>query len=1695
MTEDVSAGRLVAEVVSDTTGFARDAKKKIDAEVRAIKARIKAEIDTKGLATQAKVAAREASQAAVVRLKVQLDTKGLIGQARAAAVLASSAATVKLKAEIDTRGLAAQAKAAAAASTASAVSVPVGADTAKAEGEVEAFKQRTKRDGVSIPVRVDGKGLSAAASGLKGLSLAPAIAGGVFLLGTAIVQLGGGLIAVTSAASQAVGTLAIIPNLAGIAAQGVAALFIGLNGVGSALGAMGKAEAATTAATASGGAQATATARAIQSAARQRTRAAQAVKDAQVGLKDAQQAADDQAISGARAVADARRALADARTEAVDRQRAAIETVSDAEWTLARAQESAVAAQKDLTAARIDAKQHIDDLNAALKSGVLDEKAAMLAVEKAKQNLQDTNWNVMSSDLDKKNADLAVKQAEDALGKIQSANKKTAVSAAKANKDGVEGSDQVKNARDGVRDALHAEQEDTENLANAQREAAKTQIDSARNIELALRAVGDAVKQNKDGEVAAARAIEQAQRGVVDAKQNYVDAQQAVKDANESAAAGGTKAAAAQTALAAAMAKLSPAGRKFVKFIYGLKPQWIGLRNAVQEALLPPIQRGVTAALPLLKTLQGGLVDSATIAGGLGESLGKALGEKSFNKDVGTIMDSNNRAMQSFGDAGLNVVQILRHIAVAAGPLVERFAAWTEKLTAGWAEEVKVGRETGKLQVWLGKAGDTAALLGSIIGHLVGALFGMGKAAAPAGQELLATFDKISKKWDTFANSDEGQKQMKAFFDATKPVTEELGKLVVNLVDFITKAGAGGGGSLNGFLQTLNFILGALNKFMSIPGVAPVIGALLTMAGVGGALGLVAASVLKIGKNLGKLKKFTGLQSLIDKVKGAKDAIDDELPKDKAKTKALDGLDGSAKKTGKSLGGKFVAGVKAASGAVVTGAKALGGWVVSMAKMGAATAATTVKMLAQRAAAVAVRLAALAARAASIAWTAVQWLLNVAMDANPIGAIVLGIGLLIGAFILAWKHSELFRKIVTGALNGLKVAALAVFHAVGDAVQWVIGFVGDHWKLLLGILGGPFVAALVLIITHWSQIKAVFWAAVTWVVGAFAKAWAGVKKIFTDPIGAAKTAIVALLGATGLLKPFNAVWGWVKNIFSKAWSAVKKIFTDPIGAAKTALDTMLGATGLRKPFNAVWGWIKSTFSTAWAGLKKIFTDPIGAAKIVLDQILGKLGLRKTFSDAVGAITKIWDGLKAAAKTPIKFIIDTVLNSGLIDGFNWIADKVGVKTTIPHIPLPKGFEDGGQIPGRPSSKDNLVARGPMGQQIGLATGEFITNAKETAKNLPLLKAINAGKIRLNSAVQTGFADGGIFGKVKDGIGNLVSKGKDLGGDVLDVLKDPLAWFKKRMAAPLDRMKELGTSPYAETVKKVPRMAVDLVGNKAKEILSGLGIGSDPGAAAVGPGITGGRNGAYGGVKPWVAAAGDLIRNMFHVGSIGGVGGRPNKSDHPLGLALDFMVGKDKAKGNAIAAYMMKMRNQLRLTYLIWYDRIASASHGWKWRPYTHPNGPTSNPTLRHEDHVHASFMANVPGFAKGGLFGGDMFDVGSGRDRVPNTEELVKSLGITFDTGGWLGHGKNGRTVVDNKSGMDEAVLNHNAWTGASSVLSRIAAIATQMRTGEAAAGGEAPLVGSLSLTVGDKRDIPEALDEVDHRLRVIKRGGVYASRT
>lgn len=154
--------------------------------------------------------------------------------------------------------------------------------------------------------------------------------------------------------------------------------------------------------------------------------------------------------------------------------------------------------------------------------------------------------------------------------------------------------------------------------------------------------------------------------------------------------------------------------------------------------------------------------------------------------------------------------------------------------------------------------------------------------------------------------------------------------------------------------------------------------------------------------------------------------------------------------------------------------------------------------------------------------TAVQWLLNAALWANPITWVILALVALVAAFAIAYTQSEAFRNFVAAAFDWVKNAAISLWN-------WI----KQNWMLLLGILTLPFGGAVLIIIQYWDQVMNFIKA----VPGRIAGFFSGISNLLYN---SGRDLIHGFLeGAGSLLKTvgqffINKLPGWIQTPFKKA---------------------------------------------------------------------------------------------------------------------------------------------------------------------------------------------------------------------------------------------------------------------------------------------------------------------------------------------------------------------------------------------------------------------------------------------------------------------------------------------------------------------------------------------------------------------------------
>ena len=166
--------------------------------------------------------------------------------------------------------------------------------------------------------------------------------------------------------------------------------------------------------------------------------------------------------------------------------------------------------------------------------------------------------------------------------------------------------------------------------------------------------------------------------------------------------------------------------------------------------------------------------------------------------------------------------------------------------------------------------------------------------------------------------------------------------------------------------------------------------------------------------------------------------------------------------------------------------------------------------------------------------TAAQWLLNAALTANPVGLLIVAIAALVAGLIIAYKHSETFRNIVNAAFGAIKTVVTTV-------VEFITGFIRDHWKLMIALILGPMGIIIGQVITHWDKIKLVFQIAVGIVKSIVTTAFNAIRDFFHDSVAGWKTII-------------NNAWDAIKEAFQKAKDTLATIAGNIKDAVGTAFD-------------------------------------------------------------------------------------------------------------------------------------------------------------------------------------------------------------------------------------------------------------------------------------------------------------------------------------------------------------------------------------------------------------------------------------------------------------------------------------------------------------------------------------------------------------
>lgn len=206
--------------------------------------------------------------------------------------------------------------------------------------------------------------------------------------------------------------------------------------------------------------------------------------------------------------------------------------------------------------------------------------------------------------------------------------------------------------------------------------------------------------------------------------------------------------------------------------------------------------------------------------------------------------------------------------------------------------------------------------------------------------------------------------------------------------------------------------------------------------------------------------------------------------------------------------------------------KAAPEWISENRTMLAALGVAILAMNTNLIAATAASLAHSAAKKAELVWTEANtvatWAMNAAMSANPIGAVVAVIALLVAGLVTLWNNSETVRGVIKGLWEGLKTAATVT----GDLLSAILGFIRQALEPVTGKISELVSAFTGLVSTALEPVRAAFsylWGMIESGLSIISSIQASVSAFAVNALGGLYNYIQPVIGAV------SALWGSIES--------------------------------------------------------------------------------------------------------------------------------------------------------------------------------------------------------------------------------------------------------------------------------------------------------------------------------------------------------------------------------------------------------------------------------------------------------------------------------------------------------------------------------------------------------------------------------------
>lgn len=793
-----------------------------------------------------------------------------------------------------------------------------------------------------------------------------------------------------------------------------------------------------------------------------------------------EQAAQD-AITSANSIQMAQMNLAQVQRNAAEQQIQALQSVKQAQQGVEQADYALSEAQYNLNQAWERAREQIRQLDDQLADSKLNVQQAELAIKQAEYQQKLINQNAYSTAIDREQAALNVARAHQQLTDAQDQETAAQYAATRANKEGIDHSQIIIQAKQAVTAATYGQQDAHFAYADAQRRLTLTQLNDAQQIKQAQMQVAMVEEQAAYQRKRDAEEVHFAEQSVT----NTIKAQQlawAAMISTENQAA---------NQFAKDMSRMSPAAQDLVRQILSMRGEFKALQTAAQTAIAPGVTKFLQGLQVLMPTIQREVTKLGGLIGDTFAGIGRELSKPAAAHVLDGLINNGIQFAKIVGPAFGMFAGTLAKIGSQKGATdgLGNLLAGFGKGLAGMADAI--GKNIGPINQFLSAAGVIIAQIGPPLGQIVGLV---AKALLPLTTYLNAHPNGTVAQ--TIGGIIAGLLTLKTLFKWGKAPFEAIAK-GYEMVSGVPE-------KVKGLAEKIAapFARGGVWDGIRLRG-------MYAADGIRTAFGKVGTFASKVWDGLGEGALRAGLhvQSGLARVSGF---FTDTLP-------GAMSTAGGALRTWASNGATAVAGFGSRVGQAMTGAaSSVGEFVAGFGRQMLTAMKATGVWIAEQTTAAATFIA------ENVAEAAAATAAFIAENAASLG-LVAAIGVLVGAIIyLATHWKQVWKDITDSAMWVWHNVLGPFFFGIADGAKWLY----DHGiKPWFGQIMGEFGLLEDAVMWCWHNIFEPFWSGVeqgaSGFVSAFKTVWSKLQQIFKDPV----SFLINTVYDDGIAKLWNDVVG------------------------------------------------------------------------------------------------------------------------------------------------------------------------------------------------------------------------------------------------------------------------------------------------------------------------------------------------------------------------------------------------------------------------------------------------------------------------------------------------------------------------------------------------------------------------------------------